>query len=455
VLTTQLALGDALAAVGRPASALAAYDRAARTVERITVGLRGDVDRAGYRERHLRPFDGALVVLLGAATPPLSALDAALLWAERRKAAALALATAGAAHGPAPLDRVALQGRLEPREALVDYLVSDSLVAAVVLTDRAATVVRLPLTRDSLTRLVERLRRPLITTYAGRLDLARAPYDLPLAHFLYAALIRPLEPALAGRDRWLIVPDGPLHALPFEALVTRQPPAEHPGYAAAQYLLDQAQVTYLPSAQFLAAPGDRARTLTAARVLAVAGDAPGGAREVGAVRAAFSPARVRVLSQGGASETAIRAAGPRYAIVHFATHAEANNADPLASHLRLAPDGVNDGYFHVNEIAGTRWHTRLVVLSACETLGGRLYEGEGLMGLARAFLASGAEAVVATQWPVGAGSADVMAVFYRGLSAGSAPDAALRDAQLALRRNAATSHPFYWGGFALVRGRVP
>jgi CHAT domain-containing protein len=123
--------------------------------------------------------------------------------------------------------------------------------------------------------------------------------------------------------------------------------------------------------------------------------------------------------------------------------------------LRLASDGANDGYFHVNEIAGTRWHTRLVVLSACETFGGRLYEGEGLMGLARAFLASGAEAVVATQWPVGAGSADVMAVFYRGLSAGSAPDAALRDAQLALRRIPETSHPFYWGGFALVRGRVP
>ncbi|PYP61553.1 MAG: hypothetical protein DMD37_13195 [Gemmatimonadetes bacterium] len=92
-------------------------------------------------------------------------------------------------------------------------------------------------------------------------------------------------------------------------------------------------------------------------------------------------------------------------------------------------------------------------MSACETIGGRLYEGEGLMGLARAFLAGGARAVAATQWPVGAASADLMDTFYRELAAGSTPDAALRDAQLALRRTPATSHPFYWGGFVFVQGR--
>ena len=75
------------------------------------------------------------------------------------------------------------------------------------------------------------------------------------------------------------------------------------------------------------------------------------------------------------------------------------------------------------------------------------------MGLARAFLAGGAKAIAATQWPVGAASADMMDTFYRELAAGSTPDAALRDAQMALRRAPATSHPFYWGGFVLVRGR--
>jgi len=453
VLTTQLALGDALAAASRPQEALAAYGRAARTVERVTIGLRGDIDRAGYRERHLRPFDGALRVLLGATTPPRSARDAAVLWSQRRKATALALATTDAARPPAPLDRAALQRRLGSREALVDYVVTDSLVAAIVLTDRGAAVMRLPVTRDSLSVLVERLRHPLVTTFAGQLDLSRAPYDLALAHALYAALVGPLEPALAGRDRWFIIPDGPLYALSFEALVTSAPPPGPPDYSAASYLLDRVQVSYLPTAQFLSPPGDRGGTLAGTRVLAVAGSAPGSAQEVAAIRGAFSAARVRVLSLDTATETAVRAAAGSYAIIHLATHAEVDNTDPLASNLRLAPDGANDGYLHENEIAGTRWRARLVVLSACETIGGRLYEGEGLMGLARAFLAGGARAVVATQWPIGAASADLMDAFYQRLAAGSPPDVALHDAQTALRRSPATSHPFYWATFVLVEGR--
>ena len=453
VLAAQLALGNGLAAEGRAASALAAYDRAARTVEAVTARLPDDLDRVGYRDRHLRPFDGALRVLLGAGRPTPRALDAAVRWSERRKAAALALATADAARTPAGLDRAALQRRLGPRDALVDYIVTDSLVAAIVLTDRGATVVPLPMTRDSASALVARLRRPLVTTFAGRLDLSRAPYDLGLAHLLYDALVRPLERALTGRDRWFIIPDGPLYALSFEALVTSAASAGPPDYATASYLLDRVQVSYLPAAQFLSPPADRGVTLAGARVLAVAGNAPGSAREVTAIRGAFSPARVRVLSLDSASETTVRAAAGPYAIIHLATHAVVNTTDPLASHLRLAGDGANDGYLHGNEIAMTRWRARLVVLSACETIGGRLYEGEGLMGLARAFLAGGARAVVATQWPVGDASADAMDTFYRRLAAGSTPDAALRDAQLALRRTPATSHPFYWGGFVLVQGR--
>ena len=75
------------------------------------------------------------------------------------------------------------------------------------------------------------------------------------------------------------------------------------------------------------------------------------------------------------------------------------------------------------------------------------------MGLARAFLAGGARAVVATQWPIGAASADLMDAFYQRLAAGSPPDVALHDAQSALRRSPATSHPFYWATFVLVEGR--
>ena len=115
-------------------------------------------------------------------------------------------------------------------------------------------------------------------------------------------------------------------------------------------------------------------------------------------------------------------------------------------------DERHDGYLHLVEIAGEMRPRGLVVLSACETVVGRLYQGEGLLGLSRAFLAAGARAVVATHWPVGAASAELMTRFHGGLARAASPSAALREAKLVLRRNPATAHPFYWAGYVLMPG---
>ena len=93
----------------------------------------------------------------------------------------------------------------------------------------------------------------------------------------------------------------------------------------------------------------------------------------------------------------------------------------------------------------------LVVLSACETNAGPIYNGEGVMGIARAFLASGARAVVGTQWPIGAETAVLMREFYTRLARGETPAAALHAAKLMVRRSPDSAHPFHWAGFVLVR----
>jgi CHAT domain-containing protein len=139
-----------------------------------------------------------------------------------------------------------------------------------------------------------------------------------------------------------------------------------------------------------------------------------------------------------------------FGVIHFAVHAQASARDPLASHLRLARDAVEDGYLNLDEIAAARVGAQLVVLSACETDAGPIYNGEGVMGLARAFLASGAHAVVGTQWPVGPATAKLMEQFYQRLAMGEAAVSALRVAKLALRSKSATAHPFFWAGAVLV-----
>lgn len=447
VLDAHLALGDALVARGESDAALAAYERAAQTQERVTRSFDEDLDRARYRDRHLLAFDGAIRALMGNGAGATRVGQLAS-WSARRKAAALT----GATKDSRRVSLADLQSRLSARDALLDYLVVDSAVAAIVITREQASVVRLPISTDSLAAAVERLRHPLISVLDGRIDLARAPYSLATAAGLFAMLVRPLEARLAGKQRLLIVPDGPLHALSFEALVTALPVGRG-DYVGARYLIDAYEVEYLPSSSFLAAPqSGPGKSLSGLPLLVVAYGAPGAEREAAALGAAWPASRTTMLTGMAATERAANAAMPAAGVVHFVVHAQASPRDPLASHLKLVRDSLDDGYLNLAEIAATRTRARLVVLSACETDAGPIYNGEGVMGLARAFLAGGAQSVIGTQWPVGPTMADVMGHFYQRLANGEAPSPALRQAKLALRSKRETAHPFYWAGAVPVVG---
>ena len=92
---------------------------------------------------------------------------------------------------------------------------------------------------------------------------------------------------------------------------------------------------------------------------------------------------------------------------------------------------------------------RLVVLSACDSGSGQLRAREGVMGLARAFLAAGAGAVVATLWPIDDRATRRMTLaLHRHVLAGQSFAAALALAQRELRRD--DPHPFYWAPFVLL-----
>jgi CHAT domain-containing protein len=151
-------------------------------------------------------------------------------------------------------------------------------------------------------------------------------------------------------------------------------------------------------------------------------------------------------------ESALGELPARPAVLHVASHAVADDRDPYASHVRLASDSLADGLLHGTEITGMDLSGTLVVLSACETLEGPLYAGEGLLGLQRSFRATGASAVLATLWPVGPSAADLVKHFYKRLVQGDSPATALRNAQLRMMESPETAHPFHWAGFVLHGG---
>jgi len=317
----------------------------------------------------------------------------------------------------------------------------DSAAAAIVITHSGANVVALPTTAGDIARLVADVRRPWTTSYVERVDLARANVDTTAPRELSRALIAPLMPFLSGIQTLAVVPDGALHLAPFDLLPT-----------ARGIMIDQFAVSLAPTMRF-AAMGTSAH-LDRASLLLVGGDAPGATAEVDALERLWSHGRTHAVWTSSTTAASIRDAMQHYEILHFATHAVVDQREPLASRLvlREAHDEVPAMILSVADIERVRLHGQLVVLDACDTQDGQLLPGVGPTGLARTFLVSGARAVIATQWPVGASAAPFMAAFYARLAAGEPAEEALRSAKQEMRAHAATRNPFNWAGFVLVRG---
>jgi len=145
----------------------------------------------------------------------------------------------------------------------------------------------------------------------------------------------------------------------------------------------------------------------------------------------------------------------RYRVVHFATHGLINNEHPELSGIVLSLfDGQGnsqDGFLRLHDIYNLYLPADLVVLSACSSGLGRDVKGEGLIGLTRGFMYAGASGVVASLWKVDDdATAELMKYFYEDMfTKGLSPSAALRDSQLKLSQQKRWQAPYYWAGFVI------
>lgn len=334
----------------------------------------------------------------------------------------------------------------------------------VLTSDGALRSVILDAGEEELRSLVRRFRLLISGGPVGAGD--PAVFD-QIATRLFDLLVAPALPEAASARELLLVPDGPLHFLPFAAL--RPPAALLPEVAAPlRYLVTwkpyhlvlsltvlreledtPVGVPVPPRVTSLVAfgdplEGDQRSGKEGAQGRAEAAPLPYSREEVEAIGSSFARART-YLGAAASEDEALRLEG-EIPYLHFATHSILDHRRPLESALVLSPPaqpaGVNDdGLLQAWEIVERlRIHCRLVVLSGCETALGRELRGEGLVGLTRAFQFAGARSVLASLWRVSDASTSVlMRHFYERLDGGGGFAEALRETQLELMRGEGTA----------------
>lgn len=352
---------------------------------------------------------------------------AAFHWAERSRARAFAEAVANNAQDK-PVSLVDLQAKLPQDTAVLctfttGVLENDVPMLAALPADNPLRP-HLLLPAETFCFAITRTTCELKQTKLNpNMFSANSPRGFDVANLLKTAVSTRLYQFLCQFEsvdltdkRLVVVPHGPLHRVPFAAVL-------------AAGLGELPRLTYAPSCTLLKVGGKRPFTPNATLAIGYNGTL-GDAQPL-----RYTETEVRdVVAQLGGE--AISGASPKKAQLHdavsaqqwlhFACHGFFDTAQPLRSYLQTG----EDEQLTAEEIL-TTWqlNARLVVLSACETAVSHILRGDEPMGLIRAFLYAGAEAVLATQWPVDdLATALLMGRFYRTIAA--APDAPLADALL-------------------------
>lgn len=373
----------------------------------------------------------------GAVSDSRTALDAArqdLVDAAARVDRSARLATDLVYPDAAELDEI--RAALGPADALVLYeLWADGSFAVVVTRDGARIA---PLPGKSDVRAAADLR----------LDDPEADVADVIAR-QRAALIDPLA-LPEGVRRVLISSDSRVGYVPFCALLPEHEVAFVPsgttyvrlrerGVARGEGVLAFGDPAYRVAPAASGAVALRSGE-TLVRIPATADEA----RAVGTVVRLGDDATETALVETLASER-------RWRSVHLACHGLIDPVRPAFCSLALTPDAENDGFLTALEVMRLDVRADLAVLSACDTARGRVVAGEGLFGLARAFLIAGTPRVVVSTWKVDdAATRALMERFYARMDAGEAPAAALRGAQHDLRTgDERFRHPRHWAAWVL------
>ncbi len=387
---------------------------------------------------------------------------------------------------PKPVSLGEVQDLLDDETAVLEYTFTRSGMIRLVITrdDIAATYTDSAHSSDAKTFFTENVRMLRESIIGGQEKSTIFKQGSNLYQFLIPSFAGKKNPEISNL---VIIPDGPLSFLPFEALSRDS-----------RFLIEDFQVKYLPSASIysfiqpphrntefglLALAGSGFETeqgmASPSRAQASFASLPSTLLEVDSISENFN--NVKILKNDEVTEATLKSHDlSSYSVLHFATHANVDEINPFRSGLLLSkkPEFESlfgeDGHLNSREISSLNLKADLVTLSACNTGMGKLVTGEGLIGLQRSFLSAGASSVIVSLWAVFDRSTSVfMSSFYRNMLAYQQEDygmwsqtldwlgmyehpmidyktKAIRDAKLALIDHPYYNHPVHWAPFILI-----
>ncbi len=361
-----------------------------------------------------------------------------------------------------------LQANLKPDKSLIEYVISEKndtnvrKLYAFVITPQSLEC-HTQLISDTGWSNLSGLNEQLISNFTGKNSIEDYNRMNQRLYYAYSTLIQPIEKYFSGKIL-IIIPDDEISYLPFDAFITKWNQKTKINYAELDYLISNYSISYGYTTNTMW--NNKSNAKISPTFVGFAPDYSDSRFSNGEKYRSLSSNTTEiegilnyfdgtVLKAGKATIANFRSSLNSGSILHLAMHAELDTVQNSSSGLIFSPDINNDGNYRLlnHEIGQMNINSPLVVLSACNTGNGKLYNGEGLMSLSRNFILAGVPSVVETLWPVEdvAGS-KIMGQFYKYLSQGKPKSTALRLAKLDYINTTSPSfvNPGFWAAYKLM-----
>jgi CHAT domain-containing protein len=291
------------------------------------------------------------------------------------------------------------------------------------------------------------------------------------AWYLYSQLIQPIieEKERAEVQKLVIIPDGYLASIPFDAFIMESKEGGRVNYRNLPYMHNSFQISYNFSSTLdvktekgilrpiknliaFSYSGEGVADASASEIL-TQGQLSGSVREMETISSLIN--NTKIYSGDDASEERFVESAPKFDIIHLAVHGVADLENGLNSRLLFpTAGGANyDAQLHPYELYDLNLKAQMVVLSACESGIGRMYSGEGIFSIARGFAFAGAPTIVMSLWKINDNvTSKLMGSFYKAIAESESVDKALFTAKSEYleQSDELTAHPSNWASIVPI-----